>query len=311
MSDVPIGLFLSGGIDSSAVGIMLRDAPGSSAVSSFSMGFDDGSYNELPYAREVAALCGTAHHEGTVTPDVAALFDRLVVHLDEPFADVSLFPTFLVSQMAREHVKVVLTGDGGDELFGGYDAYQAEALAGKWAGLMPEAATRAADAVLALVPPTDKKKGLVNKARRFVDGLAHAPASIAQYRWMTFLGADAKERLYTPAFRDALVSRRRLSAGPRGAGPGGRRRPAEPPALRRPVDLSRRRHPREGRSDEHGDVARDARAVSRRRRHGAGVLDARRFEDSRRHAQVHPQAGAARLLPDASSTGRRKASASR
>jgi asparagine synthase (glutamine-hydrolysing) len=206
MSDVPIGLFLSGGIDSSAVGIMLRDAQGSSAVSSFSMGFDDGSYNELPYAREVARLCGTAHHEGAVTPDVASLFDRLVVHLDEPFADVSLFPTFLVSQMAREHVKVVLTGDGGDELFGGYDAYQAEALAGKWAGLMPEAATRAADAVLALVPPTDKKKGLVNKARRFVDGLAHAPASIAQYRWMTFLGADAKARLYTPAFRGALAS---------------------------------------------------------------------------------------------------------
>jgi asparagine synthase (glutamine-hydrolysing) len=206
MADVPIGLFLSGGIDSSAVGIMLRDAPGGSAVSSFSMGFDDGSYNELPFAREVAALCGTAHHEGTVTPDVAALFDRLVVHLDEPFADVSLFPTFLVSQMAREHVKVALTGDGGDELFGGYDAYQAEALAGKWAGLMPESATRAADAILALVPPTDKKKGLVNKARRFVDGLAHAPASIAQYRWMTFLGAEAKERLYAPAFRNALVA---------------------------------------------------------------------------------------------------------
>ena len=206
MADVPIGLFLSGGIDSSAVGIMLRDAPGGSAVSSFSMGFDDGSYNELPFAREVAALCGTAHHEGTVTPNVAALFDRLVVHLDEPFADVSLFPTFLVSQMAREHVKVALTGDGGDELFGGYDAYQAEALAGKWAGLMPESATRAADALLALVPPTDKKKGLVNKARRFVGGLAHAPASIAQYRWMTFLGAEAKERLYAPAFRNALVS---------------------------------------------------------------------------------------------------------
>jgi asparagine synthase (glutamine-hydrolysing) len=206
MSDVPLGLFLSGGIDSSAVGIMLRDAPGGSSVSSFSMGFDDGSYNELPYAREVAALCGTSHHEGTVTPDITALFDRLVVHLDEPFADVSLFPTFLVSRMAREHVKVALTGDGGDELFGGYDAYQAEALAGKWAGLVPDAATRAADALLAMVPPTDKKKGLVNKARRFVDGLAHAPASIAQYRWMTFLGAEDKRRLYTPVFQHALVS---------------------------------------------------------------------------------------------------------
>jgi asparagine synthase (glutamine-hydrolysing) len=206
MSDVPLGLFLSGGIDSSAVGIMIRDAPGASDVSSFSMGFDDGSYNELPYAREVAGLCGTKHHEGTVAPDVAALFDRLVVHLDEPFADVSLFPTFLVSRMASEHVKVVLTGDGGDELFGGYDAYQAEALAGKWATMMPDVAARAADRILSLVPPTDKKKGLVNKAQRFVKGLAHAPASIAQYRWMTFLSPASKARLYAPQFREALLS---------------------------------------------------------------------------------------------------------
>jgi asparagine synthase (glutamine-hydrolysing) len=206
MADVPIGLFLSGGIDSSAVGILLRDAPGGKDVSSFSMGFDDGSYNELPYARQVAGLCGTRHHEGTVAPDVAGLFDRLIVHLDEPFADVSLFPTFLVSRMAQQHVKVVLTGDGGDELFGGYDAYQAEALAGTWARLMPDAAARAADKILGLVPPGDQKKGMVNKAQRFVDGLAHAPASIAQYRWMTFLGADSKARLYAHAFREALIS---------------------------------------------------------------------------------------------------------
>jgi asparagine synthase (glutamine-hydrolysing) len=206
MSDVPIGLFLSGGIDSSAVGVMLRDAPGASDVSSFSMGFDDGSYNELPYAREVAAICGTKHFEGTVTPDVASLFDRLIVHLDEPFADVSLFPTFLVSRMAQEHVKVVLTGDGGDELFGGYDAYEAEALAGRWAGLLPGRAARAADRVLSMVPPTEKKKGLVNKAQRFVDGLAHAPASIAHYRWMTFLSPPDKARIYTPAFREALLA---------------------------------------------------------------------------------------------------------
>ena len=206
MSDVPIGLFLSGGIDSSAVGIMLRDAPGGSDVTSFSMGFDDGSYNELPYAREVAALCGTRHVEGMVTPDVASLFDRLIVHLDEPFADVSLFPTYLVSKMASERVKVVLTGDGGDELFGGYDAYEAEALAGKWAGLVPAGAARAADRVLSLVPPTEQKKGLVNKAQRFVDGLAHAPASIAHYRWMTFLNAGDKAQLYTPGFQQALVS---------------------------------------------------------------------------------------------------------
>ena len=206
MADVPLGVFLSGGIDSSAVAMfMTEDAPPES-VHSFSMGFADGSYNELPYARQIAALCATRHHEDTVLPNVGSLFDRLVVHLDEPFADVSLFPTFLVSQMAQAHVKVVLTGDGGDELFGGYDAYEAQALAARWSGVLPDVAVRVADVVLEKVPPSDKKKGLVNKARRFVEGLAHAPEAIAQYRWMTFLSAGSKQRLYTPQFRAALTS---------------------------------------------------------------------------------------------------------
>ena len=206
MADVPIGLFLSGGIDSSAVAVLLREAGAASAISSFSMGFGEGSYNELPYAREIAALCGTQHHERTVSSDVAGCSSGWSHHLDEPFADVSLFPTFLVSQIAREHVKVVLTGDGGDELFGGYDAYEAQALAARWDGLMPAAASRAADAVLSLVPPTEKKKGLINKARRFVDGLASAPAEIAHYRWMTFLSAATKRRLYTRGLQEAMAA---------------------------------------------------------------------------------------------------------
>ena len=206
MADVPVGVFLSGGIDSSAIAVLMQKETAGQRVRSFSMGFDDGSYNELPYAREIAALCGTDHIEGMVTPDVGRLFDRLVVHLDEPFADVSLFPTFLVSQMAREHVKVVLSGDGGDELFGGYDAYEAQALAAKWGALAPSAAVRAMDAVLEAVPPTAKKKGLVNKTRRFVSGLAGAPADIAQYRWMTFLSASTKRRLYTRRFQEGLAT---------------------------------------------------------------------------------------------------------
>jgi asparagine synthase (glutamine-hydrolysing) len=206
MADVPVGVFLSGGIDSSAIAVLMQKETAGQRVRSFSMGFNDGSYNELPYARAIAELCGTEHIEGMVTPDVSRLFDRLVVHLDEPFADVSLFPTFLVSQMAREHVKVVLSGDGGDELFGGYDAYEAQALAAKWGTLAPSAAVRAMDAVLELVPPTAKKKGLVNKTRRFVSGLAGAPADIEQYRWMTFLSAAAKRRLYTPRFQQGLIN---------------------------------------------------------------------------------------------------------
>jgi asparagine synthase (glutamine-hydrolysing) len=206
MSDVPVGVFLSGGIDSSAVAVLMQGTPGGERVRSFSMGFDDGSYNELPFARQIAELCGTDHHEGMVTPDVASLFDRLVVHMDEPFADVSMFPTYLVSQMAREHVKVVLTGDGGDELFGGYDAYRAQALAARWGDLAPGALIRALDAALEQVPPASQKKGLVNKTQRFVAGLADAPRDIAQYRWMTFLSAADKQRLYSPRFQDGLQS---------------------------------------------------------------------------------------------------------
>jgi asparagine synthase (glutamine-hydrolysing) len=206
MSDVPLGVFLSGGIDSTAI-VAFMDAAAARrgvTVNTFSMGFDDGSYNELPYARAVAEAFGTNHREGRVTPNVAALFDRLVLHFDEPFGDVSLFPTFMVSEIARRHVTVALAGDGGDELFGGYDAYQAQALAAKLERWAPEGAARALDAVASMLPPSDQKKGLVNKAKRFAAGVARAPGDIGQYRWMTFAHAAEKAALYTPRLQEAL-----------------------------------------------------------------------------------------------------------
>jgi asparagine synthase (glutamine-hydrolysing) len=208
MSEVPLGVFLSGGIDSSAIVAFMRDAAvrRGVTVNSFSMGFDDGSYDELPYARAVADAFGTTHREGRVTPDVAALFDRLVLHFDEPFGDVSLFPTYLVSQLAREHVTVALAGDGGDEMFGGYDAYEAELLAARLQRVLPDGALRAVDAVASLLPPTEQKKGLVNKVRRFSAGMARAPQSIGQYRWMTFAHGAEKRELYSAALADALTS---------------------------------------------------------------------------------------------------------
>ncbi|MBI3263891.1 MAG: asparagine synthase (glutamine-hydrolyzing) [Acidobacteria bacterium] len=208
MSDVPLGVFLSGGIDSSAIVAFMSDAARrhGGEVNTFSMGFDDGSYNELPFAREVAARFTTRHHEGTVTPRVADLFDKLVVHLDEPFADVSLFPTYLVSQMAREHVKVVLAGDGGDELFGGYDTYIAQRVVATWSRLVPGAAIDGLQAAVDLFPPSAKKKGLVNKLRRLLQGAARGPASIAQYRWMTYLGPSEKRKLYRPYLLSALAA---------------------------------------------------------------------------------------------------------
>jgi asparagine synthase (glutamine-hydrolysing) len=206
MADVPLGVFLSGGVDSSAiVAEMSRAAVRRGVrVSSFSLGFDDGSYNELPYAREVAARFGTDHHEDIVRPDVAHLFEPLVTHLDEPFADVSLFPTYLVSRLAQRHVKVVLGGDGGDELFGGYDAYVAQRLAARMQGVTPRLVWRLAEQAASLVRPQAKKKGAINKAKRFIEGMASGDPGIGHYRWMTFLGPRSRSRLYRPALADAL-----------------------------------------------------------------------------------------------------------
>ena len=204
MADVPLGAFLSGGIDSSSiVGLMSRSS--SLPVNTFSIGFSDGTYNELPYAREVASLFKTNHRERQASPDLGEMFEQLIVHLDEPFADVSLFPTFSVSQLAREHVKVVLSGDGGDELFGGYDAYQAQALAAKL-GWMGDALMPALAGVASALPPTEKKKGLVNKVKRFSAGAATAPSDLGHYRWMVFLSARDKARLYQAGLRDSLGS---------------------------------------------------------------------------------------------------------
>jgi asparagine synthase (glutamine-hydrolysing) len=125
MSDVPVGAFLSGGIDSSAVvAAMARLTPG--CVKTFSVGFVEHGYDELSYARRVATAFRTDHHELIVRPDVVQLVEDLVWYLDEPFGDTSAIATYIVSKLAAEHVKVVLTGDGGDELFAGYDKYLVE-----------------------------------------------------------------------------------------------------------------------------------------------------------------------------------------
>jgi asparagine synthase (glutamine-hydrolysing) len=122
IADVPVGAFLSGGLDSGAIVASCAgqtDGP----LHTFSIGFQEESFSELPYARLVSRQYGTRHVEEIVTPDAVEILDKLTYHFDEPFADSSAIPTFLVSRLAAQHVKVALSGDGGDEAFGGYSRY--------------------------------------------------------------------------------------------------------------------------------------------------------------------------------------------
>jgi len=194
ISDVPLGAFLSGGVDSSLVAAAMGRAR------TFSIGFDDPSYNELPYSREVAAHLGMDHVTEVIKPHVADLFDDLMMHLDDPIGDFSIFPTFLVSKLARHDVTVVLSGDGADELLGGYETYLADAL-GRTYGRIPAALRRGMiEPVVSRLRPTSAKKGLVNKAKRFIEGASQSPA-LSHTRWRMFLDQPMRERLFTP---DAL-----------------------------------------------------------------------------------------------------------
>ncbi|MBE0664350.1 MAG: asparagine synthase (glutamine-hydrolyzing), partial [Candidatus Aminicenantes bacterium] len=198
ISDVPLGAFLSGGIDSSAiVATMARIS--AIPIKTFSIGFEEKSYSELPYSRLVAAKFKTDHQEKTLSADIHALVLQLAEILDEPLGDFSNFPTYLVSRTAREKVTVALSGDGGDEIFGGYEHYLAQKLA-RFVDLSPLRPLRTlAGQAMRLLPPSQLKKGLVNRAKRFGEGFVNAAAN-RHFRWMLFLTRQQKARFYSPAF---------------------------------------------------------------------------------------------------------------
>ncbi len=199
VSDVPLGAFLSGGIDSSTIVGLMREL-GASPLKTFSIGFADKSYDELAHARRIAERFETEHEELVIEPRALELTEKLIGHLDEPFGDFSMFPTYLVSEMARKRVTVALSGDGGDELFAGYEHYQAQRMA-RWplVGL----AGRLAGGAVGGMRPSDKKKGTWNKIRRFTQGFDHE-ARLRHLRWMMFLSDRAKTELYAPAFLEML-----------------------------------------------------------------------------------------------------------
>jgi asparagine synthase (glutamine-hydrolysing) len=166
VSDVPIGAFLSGGIDSSAV-VAFMAAHSDRPVQTYAIGFGGGAaesyYNELPYARRVATLFRTDHHEILVKPDVVALLPRLLWHMDEPLADTAFITTYLVSEFARRDVTVILSGVGGDELFGGYRRYLGSHYQAKFQRL-PGSVRRIAIALSRRLP-SDRHSALMNASR--------------------------------------------------------------------------------------------------------------------------------------------------
>ena len=203
ISDVPLGAFLSGGIDSSTVvGYMSQHM--TDPVQTFSIGFEDDTYNELPYAEAVSKHFKTSHHVEVLKPDYASLAEQLVCQYDEPFADTSIFPTYLVSKVARQKVKVALSGDGGDELFAGYDTYRAEQL-NRYYGRLPHALRQNVfPQVAEWLPPQPSKKGLINKVKRMVEGGALDP-SLQHARWMIFMNQADKNSLYRSDLRATLT----------------------------------------------------------------------------------------------------------
>jgi asparagine synthase (glutamine-hydrolysing) len=202
ISDVPLGALLSGGIDSSTV-VAQMSALSAQPVQTFSIGFDDASYNELPYARVMAAHVGAKHTEQILQPDIAQLAHELVPHFDEPFADFSIFPTYLVSKLARPAVKVVLSGDGGDEVFGGYDTYVADRLERYYRRLPAGLRQQGLPGLLSRLPPQPHKKGVINRAKRFVEGAA-LPPELQHTRWMMFMSEAERHALYRPEWRAAV-----------------------------------------------------------------------------------------------------------
>jgi asparagine synthase (glutamine-hydrolysing) len=212
VADVPLGAFLSGGIDSSAVVALMRGGGGRGAprdgpaVCTFALGFGDPSYDEREYARRVAKHLGTTHVEREVTPEVVGLAQQVIGYFDEPFADVSAFPTLLLSRLAREDVTVALSGDGGDELFAGYDHYRAHRWDRRLRWLGGRLGWRAADRILDLIPPSSSKKGPVNVAQRFAEG-ALRPRDLEHARWWVFWDLEERRRLYSAGLARALDGR--------------------------------------------------------------------------------------------------------
>jgi asparagine synthase (glutamine-hydrolysing) len=200
VSDVPLGAFLSGGIDSGSV-VALMSELGSGPVNTFSIGFEEKEYDELPYARLVAERYGTNHREFVVRPDALHILPRLVWHYNEPFADSSAIPTFLLSELTRRYVTVALNGDAGDENFAGYERYRANVLAQRY-DRIPGVLRHPVERLAGLLPGSTRSRTLVSKGKRFLEALSETPER-RYVRWMSHFDSSLKAELCRREFLEA------------------------------------------------------------------------------------------------------------
>lgn len=200
VSEVPLGAFLSGGIDSSAVVALMAgilDRP----VQTATIGFEESGFDELPYARMVAARYRTQAHERIVRASASRILDQLVWHFDEPFADASMIPTYYVSQVARERVTVCLSGDGGDENFGGYRRYKFDVFENRIRGWIPSVVRKPLFGVLATVYPKADWLPRMFRAKSLLRNLALSPEE-GYFSSVTWFTPSMKQALY----RDTMLS---------------------------------------------------------------------------------------------------------
>ncbi len=201
-AEVPLGAFLSGGVDSSLiVGLMQRLSR--ERVKTFSIGFPVQAFDESAYARRVAARLGTEHHEFRVEPSAVEVLGKLVWHYDEPFADSSAIPTYYVSKLSRQYVTVALTGDGGDELFAGYDRYRAVRLAA-WLDHMPGWSKFALDSRrLQRIGQRQPPRSMLRRLARFGEALQFGPQR-RYFEWVSMFNEARRAELYSEDFLSRL-----------------------------------------------------------------------------------------------------------